>query len=246
MKNNSTNYMVPVSIIIAGLMIAGAVFFSSNDKSVGNTSNNTVNSKTPVVNTRISLENLKPITSKDHILGDPNAPVKIVEYSDFECPYCKSFNVTMEKIMDEYGKNGEVAWVYRHFPIAQLHPKNAFKVAVISECVAEQKSNSAFWSFAAKFFELTPSNDQTDLDVVIPQITNSIGIDQVLLNKCVSSGKYDSHIKDNIANAGATGGIGSPWSILIAPNGKKFPINGAQRYETVKALIDMALLKESK
>lgn len=246
MEKKSNNYAIPVAIVFAGIIIAGAVMFSSNKNTYGSNGvavgNNT--NKQVKINRNISLENIRPISSKDHILGNPDAKVKIVEYSDFECPFCKRFNFTMKKIMDEYGKNGDVAWVYRYFPIKQLHPKNGFKEAVISECFTKQKGNAGFWEFANRFFELTPSNDRTNLDVVIPKIAGEMGIDISELDKCVSSGVYNNRIQDDIANAVASGGTGTPWSVLIAPNGKKFPINGAQSYQTVKSLIDMVLKQD--
>lgn len=94
----------------------------------------------------VKLNNLKPVTSADHIRGDINAPVKIVEFSDIDCPFCKRFHTTMLEVMNTYGKEGKVAWVYRHFPLTQLHPDAANK-AEASECVAELGGNDKFWEF---------------------------------------------------------------------------------------------------
>ena len=77
---------------------------------------------------------VRPVTREDHIKGNPDAPIKIVEYSDFECPFCKRFHDTMNEVMSEVD-NGQVAWVFRHFPLDQLHPVKARAVAVASECV---------------------------------------------------------------------------------------------------------------
>ncbi len=240
MENKSNNYMIPIAVVIAGAMVAGAVMFSP-EASGGNIVVEKNNNKEVDVKTAVSLDNLRPVDGKDHIVGNPNAAVKIVEYSDFECPFCKRFHFTMKKVMEEYGKNGDVAWVFRQFPLDQLHPKNARRVAVASECAADQKGNDGFWGFTDKFFELTPSNDRTNIDVIIPQIANEIDLDMPVFNECLSSGKYDEHIQDDISNAIATGGRGTPWSIIIAPNGKEFPVNGAQPLQAVKSLIDLAL-----
>lgn len=92
------------------------------------------------------LEEVNPVTSEDNVKGDvENAKVTIVEYSDFDCPFCTRFHATMNSVFAKY--NGEVAWVYRHFPLEQLHP-NAKAVAVASECVAKLGGNDAFWTFA--------------------------------------------------------------------------------------------------
>jgi len=233
--NTKNNIMIPVAIIIAGGLIAGAVFLGNDN----NTSNTPPTQKAPEQTG--STDDVRPVSSDDHILGNPNASVVIVEYSDFECPFCKGFHGTMNQVMDEYGTDGQVAWVYRHFPLDQLHPVKARAEAVASECVNELGGNDAFWQFANRFFELTPSNNRTDIESVIPQIVGEIGIDEQSFNECMNSGKYDQHIESDIANAIETGGRGTPWSVIIASNGKTFPLNGAQSYASVKQLIEIAL-----
>lgn len=240
-KKQPNQYLIPVAIVIAGAFIGAAVYFSNVGGTVSQAVNNNVEQPNqPQAQEAGSLENVREVTSEDHIKGDINAPVKIVEYSDFECPFCKRFHDTMNQVMDEYSESGEVAWVYRHFPLDQLHPVKARAEAVASECAAEQGGNDAFWQFADRFMELTPSNNRTEIETVIPQIVREIGLDEAAFQTCFESGKYDEHIEADIANAVETGGRGTPWSILIAPNGKKFPINGAQPYEAVKQLIELA------
>lgn len=234
-QQKTNNFMIPLSIIVAGGLIAGAVFFGNRE-----TTSNTQPTQVAQYPTD-STDAVNSITSADHIRGNPDASVKIIEYSDFECPFCKQFHDTMNQIMDEYGENGEVAWIYRHFPLDQLHPVKARLEAVTSECVAEIGGNDAFWQFADKFFEATPSNNQTDVDVVLPKIIEELGLSQSAIDTCVLSGTYDQHIQDDIDNAIATGGRGTPWSIIINSNGETFPLSGAQPYQSVKQLIDISL-----
>lgn len=236
---NTQTLAVPVSIILAGVLIAGAVMVKGGQSSATAPIAQVPDVAQPAPTT--ATEAVAPITAQDHIKGDPNAPVKIVEYSDFECPFCKRFHVTMNQIMDEYGVDGKVAWVYRQFPLEQLHPVKAMQEAMTSECVAELGGNDAFWKFTDRFFELTPSNNQTDLTTVIPQIISEIGLSQTAVDTCVASDTYRSHIQDDIRNAIDTGGTGTPWSIVIGPNGETFPLSGAQPYAAVKQLIDLAL-----
>jgi len=233
-NKKQTDYKIPGAIILAGFLIAVAVFSSSGEKQIITETDTTA----PEAG---SLELVIPITENDHVFGNPNAPVKIVEYSDLECPFCKRFDTTMTQIMSEYGKDGRVAWVYRHFPLDQLHPVKARKEAVASECANELGGNSAFWQFIKRFFELTPSNNQTDIDTVLPQIAREIGLNESEFQACLDSGKYDKHVQDEYNNAVATGGTGTPWSIVVAENGKKFPVNGAVPYQNIKQLIDIAL-----
>src|SRR3546814_8173358 len=66
---------------------------------------------------------VRPVSGEDHVMGSPDASVKVIEFSDFECPFCKGFHRTMGQVMEEYGQDGKVAWVYRHFPIDSIHSK---------------------------------------------------------------------------------------------------------------------------
>lgn len=190
--------------------------------------------------------NVKQVDSQDHILGNPKAAVRLVEYSDFECPFCKRFHPVVKQIMDEYGKDGRVALVYRHFPLDSLHSK-ARKEAQASECANELGGNDAFWAYADKIFEVTPSNNNLDLSL-LPKLAEEIGLDRAKFETCLAGdargGKYADHIEADVQNATASGGTGTPYSVVIAANGKTFPINGAQPYRVVKSIIDLALAEK--
>ena len=176
-------------------------------------------------------------SGREEFIAD--ALVKIVEYSDLECPFCKQFHGTIKQIMDEYGKDGKVAWVYRHFPLDQLHSK-ARNEAVATECANELGGNDKFWAYTDRLFEITPANNGLD-PAELPKIAQYVGLNVDKFNTCLTSGKYTKHIQGDVDNATATGGNGTPWSIVVAKNGKKFPLNGAQPYASVKQLIDIAL-----
>ncbi|OGA50978.1 MAG: hypothetical protein A3G24_02300 [Betaproteobacteria bacterium RIFCSPLOWO2_12_FULL_62_13] len=183
---------------------------------------------------------LRPVSAgRDHIRGNPGAPVTLIEYSDFECPFCKRFHSTMKKLVEE--SSGQLRWVYRHFPIDQLHPVKARKEAAASECAAELGGNDAFWKFADRFFELTPSNNRTDIDTVLPQIAREIGLNEAKFASCLASGRHDRHIEEDNQDAMASGGRGTPWSIIVSKNGKAYALSGAQPYAAVKQLVDLAL-----
>lgn len=181
---------------------------------------------------------MRPVSEgRDHIRGNPAAPVTLVEYSDFECPFCKSFHPTVKKVVDESG--GRVKWVYRHFPLDEIHSK-ARKEAAASECAAELGGNDAFWKFADRFYELTPSNNRTDIDTVLPQVAREVGLDKARFASCLASGRHDRRVEEDLQNAGATGGRGTPWSIIVSKSGKTYPLSGAQPYASVKQLIELA------
>jgi len=188
---------------------------------------------------------VKPIRDEDQILGNPAAPVIMIEFSDFECPFCKSLHPTLKRIMAEYGEASNVAWVYRHFPLDSLHAK-ARKEAQASECANELGGNDAFWAYIDRLFEVTPSNDGLDLSL-LPQIAEEIGLDRDSFEACLAGdakgGKYAERIEADFQDAIASGGTGTPYVIVIAPNGEVLPISGAQPYSAFKSIIDVALTK---
>jgi protein-disulfide isomerase len=237
-KIKITTYLTPLAIVVAGGIVGAAIYFG------GSSADNTQKvAPVPAQGNEQAADNtdkVRPVTAQDHIKGNPDAPIKIVAYSDFECPFCQRFHNTMNELMEKYGDDGEVAWVFRQFPLEQLHPVKAQAVAVASECANELAGNDGFWKFSDRYFELTLTNNRTDTDVVIPQIASEMGLNTTEFFACTKSGKYNEHIQADIANATETGGRGTPWSILIAPNGKTFPINGAQPLASIEQLISLA------
>ncbi|MEK7482027.1 MAG: thioredoxin domain-containing protein [Patescibacteria group bacterium] len=236
---SKTDYLLPFSIIIAALLISGSWIYVSGLKSV------VFDEKTADKNDKTAqlvnpdIKNVSEDFSQDHIRGNSEAPVKIVEFSDMECPFCKKFHQTMIQAMDEYGGNNKVAWIYRHYPLEQLHSK-AKKSAEASECAAELGGNDGFWDYLDKYFEITPSNDQIDL-AELPKIAESVGLNKTQFENCLNSGRYAEKIEAQILDAENSGARGTPYGIVIAENGKKYPIGGALPYEQVKLLIEEAL-----
>ena len=247
--SQSNNYMMPLAVVVAGVLIAGAVIYSSGKNTNAPTvaGNNAVANQQPFKGDTGplpqedtgSLDQMAAISANDHIRGNPDAPIKIVEYSDTECPFCKRFHDTMKQVMDEYGKSGKVAWVYRQFPLIQLHPK-APKEAEALECANELGGSDKFWAYTDRLYEVTPSNNGLD-STELPKIAQYVGLNVNKFNTCLNSGKYAQHVEQDAQNAQATGGNGTPWSIVVAKNGKKYPLSGAQPYASVKALIEQAL-----
>ena len=217
-------FLVPLAIIIAGALMAGAIYFGG--------------SKEPTTNNQQSTKEIRAVGSKDHILGSANATVVIIEYSDTECPFCKVFHNTMKQAMSEY--QGEVAWVYRHLPIPQLHTK-ASKEAEATECAAELGGNSVFWSYLDKIFETTQSNDSLD-PTLLPEFATGLGLGEAAFNNCLSSGRYTQFVKDSMTEGFAAGARGTPFSIIMVKGKQVGTINGAEPIASVKTKID-ALLK---
>jgi protein-disulfide isomerase len=226
---------VPVAIIVAGLIIAGAIVFSLGGERVPGTENNT--RPTAQENENLSAKIILPaVTADDHIRGSLDAPIKIVEYSDTECPFCKRFHETMNQVMANYN---QVAWVYRHFPLRSIHPK-APKEAEATECAAELGGNEVFWQYLDRLFEISPTNNGLDL-AELPKIAEFVGLDKKAFEQCLASGKYADKVTQQENEAVAAGGDGTPYSVLITSDGSQFPINGAQPYEVVKQILDTVI-----
>jgi protein-disulfide isomerase len=225
-----SEYILPVTIVVAGLLIAGAVFFVGKS----GTSTPTLNNGTA------QAINFRAADATDHTLGSPTATVKVIEYADLECPYCKVFNTTMHQVMDYYGQSGQVAWVYRPFPLGQIHSK-APKEAEAAECAADQGGSAAFFKYIDKIYDITPSENNLDL-AQLPIIAKDIGINVDTFNTCLSSGKYATKITDSYNEAIKAGGQGTPY-ILITKNGSTdaVPLSGAQPYDSMRAAIDAVL-----
>ena len=227
-KNNN---LVPVAIIIASLIIGAALYFRA---------------PAPVANpgdgpTQVQgdLNKLAKVDAKEHIKGNLNAPVKIIEYSDLECPFCKAFHLAMNELMTKYGQDSKVAWIFRHFPLDR-HPK-ATPEAVAAECVAKLGSNDKFWQYIDQIFTTTPSNNGLDL-TVLPKFAIDLGIDETKFQNCLDNNETKLIVDTNYQNGLELGVDGTPYVVMILPDGKKFLLfreaTPANIDASTKAIID--------
>jgi len=215
---------LPISIIVAGLIIAGAVFFT---KDGANTS--------PTIANNESIEEIaiRPVSKDDHIFGNPDADIIIIEYSDFECPFCGRFHPTMEQIMKEFGKDGKVAWVYRHMPLDQIH-KDARPASEASECVADLGGNDKFWEFSKIVFDGQPSSLKAD---ALKEVALEIGIDEAGYDSCVSDRTFKDRVEadyqDGLLLAKNDPDFGTPYSLITTKDGMQIPVRGAQSFSAI-------------
>lgn len=215
--NNKQSQIAP-AILVAGILIAGAILLK------GNTGNMPVANNTENTNTEV-----KSVSSNDHILGNINSKIVIIEYSDLECPFCKVFHKTMHEIVES--SNGKVAWVFRHYPIAQLHSK-AFHEAEATECAYEQGGNDAFWKYVDRLFEITPSNDGLET-ALLSSIAQYAGLDVNSFNNCLNSGKYKDKIEADMSSGNKAGVKGTPASFILVRGKVVDNIRGAESYESI-------------
>ena|SRR3989344_2612318 len=180
----------------------------------------------------VDVEGLR---DNDHILGSKSARVLLIEYSDLECPFCKRFHPTGQQVLDAY--EGQVAWVYRHFPLSQIHPK-AQKLAEAAECVVDQGGNDSFWKFADAVFATETTPEISALGGIVAKL----GYDQNKFKTCLDGGEKASYVDSDYQSGVKAGVNGTPGNILLdTKTGKTIPIPGAVPFETLKTSIDSLL-----
>jgi len=230
MENNKNNNpkQIAGAIIIAGLLISGAILLKGST------------AVAPLENGKVAdVKNIKieAVSNKDHILGNSDAKVVIVEYSDSECPFCKIFHNTMHQVINKY--DGKVAWVYRNYPIAQLHPK-AFHESVALECAFSQGGNEAFWKYTDELYTRTTSNNRLDV-AELPKIAENVGLDLNSFNNCLTNEKTKNDVQADMDSGNSSGVNGTPKSFILK-NGKVVDtIDGAEPITNVTQKIDKIL-----
>lgn len=173
------------------------------------------------------------VSESDYVRGDRSARVFLIEYSDYECPFCKQFHPTAQQAVDEYG--GEVAWVLRDFPLEFIHPK-ARAAAEGAECVGELGGEEAFWAYSDAAFEGSPAalSDLTSL-------ATAVGISGSAFDDCMASGRTAEVVQADYDGGSAAGITGTPGNFIVNDKGEAWLVPGAVPFETLKATIDEAL-----
>ena len=213
---------IPIAIVLGGVIIAIAVYISIPKLS-----------STDVGNSAL----VRPVGTSDHILGNPAAPVMTIEYSDFECTFCKAFHETLHQIVANEGANGKVAWVFREFPLSEIHP-NALAHARAAECIARVAGNDAFWKFADALFKNQPVDS-----LQYGKLASAVGISNSDFATCFAdaSSTVDARIMADRQNALDIGAPGTPYSLIIVAGKTPVVMNGTYPYDAVQALVDEAL-----
>lgn len=207
--------LIAVSIVVAGGLVAGAVLAAGGVSFPASE------------NTKVTIA---PVTEDDHIVGSIDAPTIIVEYSDFECPFCSRFHPTVERIVGE--SEGEIAWVYRHFPL-NIHA-NAEGSAEASECVAELAGNDAFWLYAERLF----ANQNRLSEGLYLSLAEELGVTQTEMQSCLDSDRHIAKVNAQLQDALNAGARGTPFSVVVGKNGKMKTFSGSLPYSDVVGVIN--------
>jgi protein-disulfide isomerase len=173
----------------------------------------------PVYRANVSVEGAP-------VRGSEKAPVTIIEFSDFHCPYCKQVQPTLKRILSDYGDRVRLA--YRDFPLDQLHP-SARKAAEAARCANDQ---GKFWEFHDKLYGAGADGSLETLT----RLAGEINMDAVAFQQCIAIGKHRSGIDRDIEQAAKLGINGTPGFFI---NGRL--ISGAQAYEGFAQVINEEL-----
>lgn len=237
-KNNSFIYIIGGLLVLAaffiGMLFTKVQYLEKSNKPSA-PSNNQGQAVAPPTE---AVGEVPKITDDDHIKGDKNARIALIEYSDMECPFCKRFHSTAQQAVDDY--KGQVKWVYRHFPLS-IH-LNAQKEAEASECAWELGGNDGFWKYIDIIYERTGAGGTGfALDSLVP-LAKEIGLDQTKFKQCLDNGKYVQKVKDQMDGGAKAGVNGTPGNIIIDTKTNKMrAIPGAVPFEQIKSVIDEML-----
>jgi len=220
----SSSYTIPIAITVGGLIIAGAIYFALGGPSDERTGNPSL---------------VRPVDSSDHILGNPSAKIMIIEYADYDCTFCKDFQTAMLRVIAERGADGSVAWVYRQFPLTELH-ENAYKHAQAAECVAKTGGNDAFWKFSHALFKKQPTDPSHYGSLAL-----EAGAPTAAFQECYQNAVtlVEARIQADRQNALDLGAVGAPFSLILVSGKQPIVMDGAYTADAIGLLIDQALQK---
>ncbi len=242
------SFTTPVSIILGAVIIAISILISGTiikDTVANNTSTDVKNDKK-----QDSIFTGKSIDDTDYVEGKVNSKVLVLEYSDPECPYCILAYPTIKRLREEYA--GKVAFVYRHFPLTQIHA-HAFAESQAIACAGVIGGTQKYYSYMDTLFEYkVPRQSQTNSSPQLPttgkeDFAKSVGIDVAQFSSCLSNSKSADMVNAS-TNDGVQAGVdGTPTTFVLVKNGNKYDIvaniSGAQQYSYFKTAVDEALSK---
>lgn len=223
----SSPFLVPISIIIAGVLIGGSVLYSNSGRKSA--------PQLGAVNAGRTVDNaalLKEAHNDPRSLGDPSAPVTFVEFSDFQCPFCgRFFHQSENKIIEQYVKTGKVRFVYRDF--AFLGPESVM-AAEASRCAQDQ---GAFWQYHDYLFNHQQGENQGAFSPDhLKEFAAALKLDTKKFDACLDAGTHRDRVQKDLELGRSLGVDGTPSSFI---NGKFF--NGALPFQEFKTAIDAAL-----
>ncbi len=158
-------------------------------------------------------KHIRPVDPKrDHVRGPAGAQISLIEFTDFECPFCKHFHETPKALLERYGSR--LDWVIRNFPLP-IHEPAARKEALAAECVARLAGNDAYWRYADAVFANTRSNGAgLPPGHSIEKLAAQLGVNAAPLEKCLKDPKIAAQVDTDIAEGAAAGIQGTPTTLV--------------------------------
>jgi len=224
--------LIPGAIIVAGFIIAGAVVYTGLPN--GNSAIQTPPAEEPGQPSAAAVGEVLKIKEEDFVQGNRSAKVVIVEYGDFQCPFCGKFaKETKPQIYDNYVKTGKAAFIWRDFAFLG---EESFRASEAARCAGEQ---GKFWEYHDKLFaNQNGENEGAFADANLKKFAEDLQLDTAKFNLCFASGKYKAAIGASTEGGRRAGVRGTPATFVDG----KF-ISGAVPFTTFKQLIEEALKK---
>lgn len=173
----------------------------------------------------------RKVSDNDYVYGSRSAPFSLIEYSDYECPFCKRFHATPKLLVDKYA--GKINWVYRHFPLG-FHNPHAQKQAEAAECAAELQGNDGFWKYGDEIYKRTRSNKGFAIAKLVP-LAEELGFDKMQFEECFNSGRHAAKVRADMADGQKAGVNGTPGNILRHnPSNTSMVLSGALSLEEIE------------
>lgn len=214
-QSSQTNPLaIPIAIVVAGVLVAGGLYFGLNggaSSSFADQTNRPAANNGGTANPQTSPYPTQPTSAMvsvddDPILGDKDAPVTVIEFSDYECPFCqRSFENLLPELKEKYIDTGEVRFVYRDFPLP-IHEPAATESAVAANCAFELAGDEAYYKYHDELF---PKIGATDKEVYL-EIAGNVGLNAGDFESCLDSGDQKSEIEADVQDAQAAGVGGTP------------------------------------
>lgn len=181
----------------------------------------------------------------DPIMGDKNAPVTIIEFSDYECPFCKRyFDDTFPQLKEKYIDTGKVKIVFRDLPLS-FHDPMATKEAVAANCARKQGGDTKYFQYHDEIFKRTKSNGNGLSDTDLTTIATSLSLNLSTFNTCLADPAQTDEVKKDLADATKAGASGTPTFVVgnSTSNGEISGdlVVGAQPFAAFQAIIDPLL-----
>jgi len=248
-KKSTFNGLIIGVILLVGIASFFAGSYSSNlnsdqiseedlDKALSKLELKLLQNQLP---TKQAAEPIKISADNDPIIGDPNAPITIIEFSDFQCPFCARFNTqTLPAILDEYIEQGKVKLVFRDFPIQSIHP-NALPASVAAECANDQNKFREMHDMLFEKQNEWNKKETTEALSLFSQYASNIELDLEVFDSCLTSGKHIDEIKKDLEDGRDYGVTGTPGFFVGNDQIGFVELKGAQPFESFKKVIDAQL-----